>query len=172
MPKAVRLLPHDPHWAALADAEAERIHVAIPIALTIHHIGSTSIAGIAAKPIIDLLGVGESLTGLDTMRGAMEKIGYRWRGEYGLPGRRYCTLTAPDTGERRVNFHSYAGGDPSIRRHLAFRDHLRAAPGLAAEYERLKLDCAARNAASIDDYCDCKDAWIKRVEAEAVAAFG
>jgi GrpB-like predicted nucleotidyltransferase (UPF0157 family) len=103
---------------------------------------------------------------------ALEALGYRWRGEYGLSGRRYCTLTAADTGERRVNFHSYASGDPSIHRHLAFRDYLRASPGLAAEYERLKLDCAIRNAASIDDYCDCKDAWIKRVEGEAVAALG
>ena len=166
-PIAVRLVPHDPRWAAAAATEGRRLGRAVaPQIVTIHHIGSTAIPGIDAKPILDLLGVAAEIAALDAFRPALEGLGYAWHGEFGLAGRRYCTRTLD--GERRVHLHFYAAGDPAIRRHLAFRDHLLAHPELAAEYHRVKHACAARHAHDSHAYGLCKQAWIDGVEALAL----
>jgi GrpB-like predicted nucleotidyltransferase (UPF0157 family) len=166
----VELHPHSPAWAALAKAEAARLKRAFgDVLITVHHIGSTSIPGIMAKPIIDLIPVVTDIAALDAKEDAVRALGYRWLGEFGLAGRRYCTWADPATGKRMFQLHCYAHDAPEMPRHLAFRDYLLAHPAIAKEYEAEKIRAAAVRSDDVNAYNDQKNDWIQRVQKEALA---
>jgi GrpB-like predicted nucleotidyltransferase (UPF0157 family) len=169
-PIPVILVQHDPAWAAQARQESERLKAAIGDAiLVVHHVGSTAIPGIRAKPILDLIPVVRSVAALDIDQQVMQGLGYVWWGEYGLPGRRYCTFDDPRTGNRGVQLHCFEHGSPEIARHLAFRDYLRSHPELAREYEARKSRCRDQHPDDSHAYGDCKSAWIRRIEGLALS---
>src|SRR5580704_11365276 len=91
-PIHVILAEWDPDWPRLAMHYAGQLTVLGTVLIETHHIGSTAIAGLAAKPVIDLMPVVSGLATLDQCRFHLEKLGYQWHGELGISGRRYCTL--------------------------------------------------------------------------------
>jgi GrpB-like predicted nucleotidyltransferase (UPF0157 family) len=175
-PHLVELLPHDPSWAQQAAHEAFRWQQALGgRLLRVHHIGSTAIPGIVAKPVLDLIPEFADLAVLDESRGTIEALGYAWWGEYGLPGRRYCTLSEPQSGRRLVHAHCYAHGaahgPAEIERHLAFRDYLIAHAEIAQEYAAEKARCRALHGDDSSAYSQAKDAWIRPVQKTALGWF-
>jgi len=170
-PNRVELLPHDPDWTLRAEVESAALRAVVgDILLVVHHIGSTAIAGIHAKPVIDLMSVVRSLDALDALRDGIESLGYEWCGEFGLPGRRYCRRDDPGTGRRLVQVHAYAEGHGDIVRHLAFRDFLRTHSDVAHAYDREKQRCQRLHPDDSRAYGACKSDWIRAVEARALQA--
>lgn len=168
--RTVEVVPYDPAWPDRAHAEIIPLRPILgDLLVRIEHVGSTSVPGLAAKPVIDLLPLVTDITLVDPLQPQFEAAGYVWYGEYRLPGRRYVNIDDPLTGLRRANIHIYAESDPEVARHLAFPAYLRARPDLRDEYGALKQACSRRFPADIEGYMDCKDAWIQRVQAEAEA---
>jgi GrpB-like predicted nucleotidyltransferase (UPF0157 family) len=168
----VRLSDPLPEWLEILRRERLRLALALgEVFVEVHHIGSTAIPNIRAKPIVDLVPVVSSLAQLDGARASLEALGYDWWGEFGIAGRRFCTLHDPVTGRRSVNAHFFAQHDPEIERHVAFRDYLRAHPEAAREYEAVKARAAALHPQNVADYNDEKSPWIRAVEPVAIAYF-
>ena len=105
-PIPVVLAPYDPRWPELAAQHSERLLQSGSDVIAVHHIGSTSVPELAAKPIIDLMPVVGDEAALDLCRIAVERLGYAWHGAYGIEGRRYCTLT-DSAGARIAQLHIF-----------------------------------------------------------------
>ena len=168
-PQRVYLLPHDPQWAEEFARESAALASALnPLLVEFHHIGSTAIPGIRAKPIIDMLAVVDDLGALDRQNSRMEALGYEAMGELGISGRRYFRKNDA-AGERTHQIHAFQTGSPQIERHLAFRDFMRTHREHALEYEALKDRLAELYPTDISSYADGKDAFIHEMDVRAAA---
>jgi GrpB-like predicted nucleotidyltransferase (UPF0157 family) len=158
--RPIVIADYDPGWPARFELERERIQTALgPLALLIEHVGSTSVPGLAAKPIVDLV-VEVADVADEQVQRALESVGYVLR------------VREPDhrmfrTPERDVHVHVWASSDPKIERHLCFRDHLRENPADRAAYERLKRDLAAREWEDTNEYANAKSELIDAIIAKA-----
>ena len=166
-PIPVVLADYDPLWPNLAARHAEALKTLGPVLLTVHHIGSTSVPGLAAKPIIDLMPIVTSLSALDRLQSRVEALGYDWHGELGIEGRRYCRLSDA-SGKRLAHLHFYEPRSPHVARHLAFRDYLRAHPDIASQYVAEKRRARDLHPDDSHAYADEKGAWIRAAEAKAL----
>ena len=157
----VVVVPYDDRWpdqfARLRD-ELTAALVGVDV-VAIEHVGSTSVPGLAAKPIIDVDVVVESADAPAAIA-ALEAVGYRYLGECGIPDRH--AFQAPSAEPRR-NVYVTVAGCLSLRNHLGVREALRADPELRDEYGALKLRLATHDYESIDDYVADKSTVLQRV---------
>lgn len=166
--RRVEVVPHDPRWREAFEAEAAQVAAALgENVVAIHHIGSTAIPGIYAKPVVDLLVEVGDIAEVDGRGAAMEALGYEVMGEYGIPGRRFFRKDDRE-GVRTHNIHAFEAGSAEVERHLAFRDYMAAHPGDAQRYSELKRRLAEEHPHSLDEYMDGKDGFIKEVDRRAV----
>jgi GrpB-like predicted nucleotidyltransferase (UPF0157 family)/uncharacterized protein YhfF len=166
--RRVEVLAYDPQWPALFRQAADEIAAVFgPALLAIHHIGSTSVPGLAAKPVIDIMPVVRDIEQVDSFNPGMTALGYIARGEWGIPGRRY--FRRGEDWDHREHVHVYAADNPEVARHLDFRDYLRSHPDTAAEYGRLKERLARQFPTDIEGYMDGKDRFIRETISAARA---
>lgn len=172
--RRIEVVEYDPSWprqfareAATLESTFNSSHVAS------HHIGSTSVPGLAAKPTIDIAIEVTGDTDIPHYYPMMERIGYTCRGECldavipGVPGRYYFVRYDGDV--HLVHVHVYRTGHGDLEEKLLFRDYLRAHPWVAAEYGELKRALATTNRYDNIGYMRGKDDFVKQViEAAAV----
>jgi GrpB-like predicted nucleotidyltransferase (UPF0157 family) len=165
--RTIAVVPFDPSWARLFDEERQALDAIVAPDARIHHIGSTSVTGLAAKPVIDILIELRAVEALDALDDQFRSLGYEPRGENGIPGRRYFVKGSPD---RTHQIHAFRAGSPDVVRHLALRDHLRAHDDERDAYALVKLQAAAQCGNDIHRYVALKDSFVKQLEARALAA--
>jgi GrpB-like predicted nucleotidyltransferase (UPF0157 family) len=161
----VEVVPHDPEWLRAFTRESPRILAALgENAIAVHHIGSTAIPKIYAKPVIDMLVEVQDIGQVDGHTTVMEVLGYEAMGEFGIAGRRYFRKDN-EQGIRTHHVHIFEVNSPDVERHLAFRDYVIAHPEIARQYSDLKRELAKNlHWSDIEGYMDGKDEFIKKVE--------
>ena len=162
--RKIEISTYDLEWAK--DYEKERIlldAIYKPILNNIHHIGSTSIPNLSAKPIIDILIEVSSIERVDPFDPLMVKHGYRPKGEYGMSGRRYFYKGNAEE-DHTHHVHIFESGHPDINRHLEFKNHLIAHPEKVKAYSDLKMSLAEKYPNDIEQYCWGKNTFITKIE--------
>jgi GrpB-like predicted nucleotidyltransferase (UPF0157 family)/GNAT superfamily N-acetyltransferase len=139
MNKKIEVVPYNSKWPEMYDYEEKRIKQALGDNCTvIHHVGSTSVPGLAAKPKIDIVAVVKNNS--DELLN-LEDIGYESKGEYNIPFHQCFAKRGVDYG---CNLHIYEEGNPEIELNLLFRDYLRNHPEKRNEYAILKMDLISK----------------------------
>jgi GrpB-like predicted nucleotidyltransferase (UPF0157 family) len=169
MTRVIEVVPYDSSWPTKYQLEVNRLkQVLRDEIVSAHHIGSTSIPGIRAKPIIDIMFEVRDISKIDGYNQQMIDLGYEPRGELGIPGRRYFSREEPKD-VRTHHLHVYQTGDTSLIRHIAFRDFMIAHPVDADAYARLKEELAEKFHDDVDEYIAGKGSFVDAKEKEAIA---
>ncbi len=137
--RAYELTEYDPEWPARFDREANELVGALgDLAARIEHVGSTSVPGLAAKPVIDIQISVTSLVPRSAIVGSLTALGYEHSIDPIEPQHEFFSKGYDDERVQKVHIHVCEVGSTWERRHLAFRDELRRDPAAAAEYAALK----------------------------------
>ena len=164
--KHIIVLPYDEQWKHdFLQIKAELTDALGQLAIEIEHVGSTSVQGLSAKPIIDVDVVIRDYTGLENVISALGKIGYQHEGNLGIAGREAFKY---DGKEHLRMHHLYVCPEdsPELKRHIAFRDYLQTHPDAVREYSRIKEEGALLFPDDIDRYIEHKSPFIEKIYAE------
>lgn len=153
----VVVLDYDPGWPRVFEELRSILWPAVSdIAISIEHVGSTAVPGLAAKPVIDIDVVvpeGDVPTGIKRI----SDLGYEHRGDLGIPSRE--AFRRPP-GTPRHHLYLCPSGSPALANHIAIRDYLRADASAAIEYGKLKKRLARRFPRDIDAYIEAKTDYL------------
>jgi len=162
----IEIQKHSPEWAVEFENEKENLLSNILIdGMVVHHIGSTAINDLAAKPIIDILIEVPEIKSIDRFVGEFEILGYQAMGEYGIPERRYYRKGKE---KRTHHIHTFAAHTHNVVRHLAFRDYLVSHPHIAKAYQSVKISAAELCDGNSAKYCELKNDFVVYYENLAV----
>lgn len=163
-PEPIVLVPHDPRWLDAAKGEGNRIAGACgSVVQRVEHIGSTSVAGLIAKPVLDLMPVLRSFEDGFACVEPMRAMGYWYAGDFGIPGRHLFVKGSP----RTHHVHMLVEGSKEAVRHVAVREVLRAEPQFLARYAALKEKLAAAYGDDREGYSNAKAAFMREIFAHA-----
>ena len=154
-------------WRQMFAEEKTRLQRILSISAVVEHIGSTSVPGLAAKPIIDIMVGLTDFTQADTLVLRVQSLGYEYVSQFEveMPFRRY--FRKDNASVRTHQIHMVALNSEFWHRHLAFREYLKAHPNIAAEYATLKRKLAEQDWQDVNDYADAKTEFIQSIEAQA-----
>lgn len=157
----VRLVDYDPDWPCRFERERTALAAAIGTWITggVHHVGSTAVPGLAAKPIIDILVGVRDLEGSRACLESLAELGYLYAPYMAAEMHWLCK---PHPSRRTHHLHLVPTGSERYRAELAFRDRLRADGELAAEYLALKRDLARRFENDREAYTAAKSEFVRR----------
>lgn len=160
----IQLVDYRPDWPSLFIREAKRVQAALgDRALQIEHVGSTSVPGLAAKPIIDMVLVVPDSAEETAYVPSMEAAGYHLHGRE-PKWYEHRLFKGPDTN---INLHVYSRGCPEIQRMLSFRNWLRTNDADRELYERTKRELAKRVWKYVQHYADAKTSVVEEILARA-----
>jgi len=166
MIRRIEVVPHDPKLKKMFNMEARIIKAVFSKEiLSIHHIGSTAIPEISAKPIIDILVEVKNIDKIDDYNTKMSEQGYIPKGESGIPRRRFYIKGSEEF--RTFHVHIFEKENSEIKRLLNFRNYMIAHPKEAQKYSRLKESLAREYPENINGYIDGKDTFIKNIDKKA-----
>ena len=161
--KQVVVLPYDSNWEQdFTKIKAEIEPVLKDLALKIEHVGSTSVKGLSAKPIIDIDVVIRDYTVFDKVIASLEKIGYTHEGDLGIKGREAFKYEGKQH-LRKHHLYVCPQDSPELNRHLGFRDYLRNHPEAVKEYSDIKEKGAELYPYDMDKYMEYKSAVIEKI---------
>ncbi len=164
--KKIVVEPYSETWEqAFLDIKAEIADALGALVIRIEHVGSTSVRGLSAKPIVDIDVVIQDRSALGAAIAALERIGYRHEGDLGIPGREAFGY---DGKEHLMEHHLYvcAADSAELRRHVAFRDYLRTHPEAVRAYSRIKEEGARLYPYDREKYTEHKSPFIEKIYAE------
>jgi GrpB-like predicted nucleotidyltransferase (UPF0157 family) len=167
--RIIEVVSYDPRWVRLF--ESEKVLLAKTIgqnALKIEHIGSTSVVGLSAKPVIDILIEVTSLTELDKANKTIETLGYLVKGENGITGRRYFQKGGI---QHSHHVHAFQTDDIHLLRHRAFKEYLIAHPIALIAYDNVKRMAVSQSDNNIHTYMALKNNFIQKHEKLALSWF-
>ncbi|MBM6619967.1 GrpB family protein [Bacillus suaedaesalsae] len=163
--RKIEVVPYQENWRNLYHTEEQLLRNVLGEQLSqIHHIGSTSIPRMMAKPIIDILIEVNNIDKVDSFNHIFIKIGYEPKGENGIKNRRYFQKGGND---RTHHVHIFPAGHSEVTRHLAFRDYLIAHPTEAKRYEELKRKLASQYIHNPNLYSEGKNELVKELDKKA-----